>query len=79
MAKRIRFLMVGGFLGAGKTTTLGRLAQIYRQRGLNVGIVTNDQAANLVDTQLLRAHGHRVGEVAGGCFCCSFNDLTSTI
>jgi Ni2+-binding GTPase involved in maturation of urease and hydrogenase len=79
MAKRIRFLMVGGFLGAGKTTTLGRLARIYRERGLNVGIVTNDQAANLVDTQLLRAQGHRVGEVAGACFCCSFNDLTSTI
>ena len=27
--KRLRFIMVGGFLGAGKTTTLARLARFY--------------------------------------------------
>lgn len=79
MAKRMRFLMVGGFLGAGKTTTLGRLAQRYQAQGLNVGIVTNDQAADLVDTHLLRSQGYDVGEVAGACFCCNFNDLTATV
>src|SRR5579872_5590342 len=42
MKHRIRFVMVGGFLGAGKTTTLGRLARVYMERGLNVGVVTND-------------------------------------
>ena len=50
MAHRIRFIMVGGFLGAGKTTTLARLARYYAARGLNVGVVTNDQATDLVDT-----------------------------
>ncbi|TWT31837.1 GTP-binding protein [Blastopirellula retiformator] len=75
----IRFVMIGGFLGAGKTTTIGRLAQYYREQGLNVGIVTNDQATDLVDTQLLRSQGFRVGEVAGACFCCNFNELTGTV
>ncbi|MCC9605022.1 cobalamin biosynthesis protein P47K [Blastopirellula sp. JC732] len=75
----IRFVMIGGFLGAGKTTTIGRLAQHYREQGLNVGIVTNDQATDLVDTQLLRSQGFRVGEVAGACFCCNFNELTGTV
>ena len=46
--------MVGGFLGAGKTTTLARLARHYMQQGKRVGIVTNDQAADLVDTNSLR-------------------------
>jgi G3E family GTPase len=76
---RIRFVMLGGFLGAGKTTTIARLAQAYQQQGLKVGIVTNDQATDLVDTQSLRAQGFDVGEVAGACFCCNFNDLTQTV
>ena len=79
MAHRIRYIMVGGFLGAGKTTTLGRLAAHYRDQGLNVGIVTNDQAADLVDTNTLRAQGFDVGEVAGACFCCNFDELMDTI
>lgn len=75
----IRFIMLGGFLGAGKTTTIARLARTYQDQGLKVGIVTNDQAADLVDTHFLRAQGFEVGEVAGACFCCKFNDLTETI
>lgn len=74
-----RFIMIGGFLGAGKTTTIGRLAKQYQDQGLKVGIVTNDQAADLVDTNLLRAQGFDVGEVAGSCFCCNFNALTETV
>ena len=78
MAHQIRYIMVGGFLGAGKTTMLGRLASEYTARGLNVGIITNDQATDLVDTNSLRAQGFRVGEVAGACFCCNFNELMET-
>ena len=75
----IRFVMIGGFLGAGKTTTIARLARAYQRRGKNVGIVTNDQATDLVDTQMLRSQGFDVGEVAGSCFCCNFNGLMGTI
>ncbi len=74
-----RFILVGGFLGAGKTTTIARLARTYTDQGKRVGIVTNDQAADLVDTLSLQAQGFDVGEVAGACFCCSFNELTSTL
>lgn len=79
MSHRIRYIMVGGFLGAGKTTTLSRLARHYTNQGLNVGIVTNDQATDLVDTNTLRAQGFDVGEVAGACFCCQFNELIGTM
>lgn len=74
-----RFIMIGGFLGAGKTTTVSRLARHYSSQGLKVGIVTNDQATDLVDTNNLRSQGFDVGEVAGSCFCCNFNELTATV
>lgn len=75
----IRFIMVGGFLGAGKTTTLGRLARHFMGRGQRVGLVTNDQAQDLVDTHTLREQGFSVEEVAGACFCCKFDDLLEKV
>ena len=79
MSTNPRFIMIGGFLGAGKTTTIGRLAKHYQTQGKRVAIVTNDQATDLVDTNLLRSQGFDVGEVAGSCFCCNFNELTRTV
>lgn len=76
---QIRYIMVGGFLGAGKTTTLAQLARRYTDAGQRVGIVTNDQATDLVDTNALRSQGFDVGEVAGACFCCHFNELVDTL
>jgi Ni2+-binding GTPase involved in maturation of urease and hydrogenase len=77
--KRLRFVMVGGFLGAGKTTTLARLARLYQGHGQRVGLVTNDQAADLVDTSSLRSQGLAVEEVPGACFCCRFDDLVGKV
>jgi len=77
--KRLRFMMIGGFLGAGKTTTLARLARFYTDRGQKVGLVTNDQAADLVDTTSLRSQGFAVEEIAGACFCCRFDDLVDRV
>lgn len=70
-----RYIMIGGFLGAGKTTTVGRLAKYLSDQGLKVGLITNDQAGGLVDTKLLRGQGFATEEIAGGCFCCRFNTL----
>jgi G3E family GTPase len=75
----IRFIMLGGFLGAGKTTAMARLARFYTGRGQRVGLVTNDQAQDLVDTHALREQGFNVAEVAGACFCCKFNDLLEQV
>ncbi len=72
---KARYLMIGGFLGAGKTTAVGRLAQHFTQKGLRVGLITNDQGSGLVDTTLLRARGFATEEIPGGCFCCRFNSL----
>jgi G3E family GTPase len=68
-------MLVGGFLGAGKTTLLAKVAERLMSQGKRVGLITNDQAANLVDTAALEATGSPVEEVSGGCFCCRFDDL----
>ncbi len=70
-----RYIMIGGFLGAGKTTAVGKLAQHLTQNSVRVGLITNDQAGGLVDTKLLRSQGFATEEIAGGCFCCRFNTL----
>jgi Ni2+-binding GTPase involved in maturation of urease and hydrogenase len=67
--------MIGGFLGAGKTTSVGRLARHLSGQGLRVGLITNDQGRNLVDTAMLRSQGFATEEIPGGCFCCRFNSL----
>src|SRR5262249_51956144 len=75
----VRFVMVGGFLGAGETTALARLARGYQAEGPQVGLVTHDQAHDLVDTNSLRAQGFSVQEVPGACFCCRFEDLVEKV
>src|SRR5919112_1446056 len=70
-----RYIMIGGFLGAGKTTAVAQLAASLHARGLRVGLITNDQGSGLVDTSVLRARGFATEEIPGGCFCCRFNSL----
>ncbi len=70
-----RYIMIGGFLGAGKTTAVAQLAATLHARGLRVGLITNDQGSGLVDTSVLRARGFATEEIPGGCFCCRFNSL----
>jgi G3E family GTPase len=72
-----RYVMIGGFLGAGKTTAVLRIAEQLSRDGLRVGLITNDQSYGLVDTAMLGAHGFPVEEITGGCFCCKFNSLVA--
>ena len=72
---KTRLIMVGGFLGAGKTTTLDQVARRLTERGSRVGLITNDQSQGLVDTAFLSQANLPVEEVTGGCFCCKFTSL----
>jgi G3E family GTPase len=74
-----QLILVGGFLGAGKTTLLIQAVERLARQGKRVGLVANDQAADLVDTELLKDTGSKVEEVAGGCFCCRFPDMISAM
>ena len=69
------YVMIGGFLGAGKTTAVLRLARHLSDQGKSVGLITNDQSFGLVDTAMARSQGFPVEEITGGCFCCRFDSL----
>lgn len=70
-----RLILVGGFLGAGKTTLLWEAAHNVMKKGQRVGLITNDQAPELVDTAILSRDEVKVAEVNGSCFCCNFPGL----
>ncbi len=44
-----------------------------------MGLITNDQAPELVDSAILSLSGLRVTEVSGSCFCCNFEGFTKAI
>ena len=77
--KQVQLILAGGFLGAGKTTLLERTARRLMEQGRRVGLVTNDQAPELVDSEMLRQGRLAVAEVAGSCFCCNFNGLVDAL
>jgi len=68
-------VVVGGFLGAGKTSLILTAARLLGQRGLRSAIITNDQGNELVDSLYAKTRGVLSGEVTGGCFCCRFSKL----
>ena len=71
--------VVGGFLGAGKTTLILKAARLLQARGVRTAAVLNDQGDDLVDTELARRSGVAAEQVAGGCFCCRFPDLLDAL
>jgi CobW/HypB/UreG, nucleotide-binding domain len=70
-------VVVGGMLGAGKTSLIVAASRRLVEQGRRVGVVTNDQGSGLVDTALVRAAHVPVAEVSGGCFCCRLSHLLS--
>jgi hypothetical protein len=72
-------VLVGGFLGAGKTTLILAAAKELNRRGLRCAVITNDQGEALVDSASVSESGLPHGEVTGGCFCCRFSKLMETI
>lgn len=75
MTNKARYIMIGGFLGAGKSTAVLALARYLKDQGKRVGLITNDQSVGLVDTTMMKTAGFATEEIAGGCFCCRFDSL----
>ncbi len=76
----MKIVILGGFLGSGKTTVLLRLAAYavgnHEGSGVPVAIIENEIGDVSVDTKLLG--GYEVRELFSGCICCTLaGDLTS--
>ena len=72
-------ILLGGFLGSGKTSLMLKLAEKLEGLGKRVSLITNDQGEGLVDTKIALASGFTAQEITGGCFCCSFSSLLGTL
>ena len=79
MRSNVKIILAGGFLGAGKTTLLWKASQYLMKRGKKTGLITNDQAPELVDSKMLIINGLKVEEVSGSCFCCNFNGFIDAV
>ncbi len=75
MTDRPWLSVVGGFLGAGKSTLILAAARELERRGRKSAVILNDQGESLVDTVFARQNGLDAAEVTGGCFCCRFGEL----
>ncbi len=75
----MRVQILGGFLGAGKTSVARSLAAELRKAGDRVAIITNDQGQSIVDTELCRDDAEHIFEIGGGCFCCRYPELESAL
>jgi hypothetical protein len=72
-------VIVGGFLGSGKTSLILAAARILEQRGRRCAVILNDQGDELVDMRHADTQGLVAREVTGGCFCCRFSRLMTVI
>jgi len=70
--------ILGGYLGAGKTTLVNHL--LRHADGLRLAVLVNEFGALPIDADLIEAQGDDIISIAGGCVCCSFgNDLTRAL
>jgi G3E family GTPase len=60
-------ILLTGFLGAGKTTTINRVLGWQHQR--RVGVIINELGRIDIDTRLVKGRAGDVLELAGGCVC----------
>jgi len=75
----MKLYLIGGFLGSGKTTAIRNACAQLMKENVNVGVITNDQGVQLVDTRFIRNANIPVMEVTDGCFCCNYDKVDSLI
>ena len=70
--------VVGGYLGAGKTTLVNSL--LRQADGRRLAVMVNEFGALPIDASLVEAADDRIVSLTGGCVCCSYGeDLVSSL
>ena len=78
MQQPLAVTIVGGYLGAGKTTLVNHL--LRHANGRRLAILVNEFGALPIDEDLIDAKSEDLISIAGGCVCCSFgSDLTAAL
>ena len=78
MTQSVPALLIGGYLGAGKTTLVNHL--LRHADGRRIAVLVNDFGEVSIDADMIVGAEGGVLSLAGGCVCCSFgSDLVGTL
>lgn len=69
---RVPLVVLGGYLGAGKTTLINQL--LRGAAGRRIAVLVNDFGDVNIDAELIEGASNGVLALSGGCVCCSFGD-----
>jgi G3E family GTPase len=70
--------VIGGYLGAGKTTLVNRM--LRQANGLRIAVLVNEFGELPIDADLIESRNENVINIAGGCVCCSYgSDLMAAL
>lgn len=67
----MQIIIIGGFLGSGKTTTLLNLGKILTEQGNKIAIIVNEIGEVGLDGTILSTSGIQTREITDGCICCT--------
>ena len=80
LLRRVPVLVLGGFLGSGKTTVVRHLLAEAQRTGRRLAVVSNEFGALGIDAALIGNRSDDLVELAGGCVCCTLsNELRDTL
>ena len=75
---RLPVTLIGGYLGAGKTTLVNHL--LRHADGRRLAVLVNEFGDLPIDGGLIEARDDNLINIAGGCICCSFgSDLVAAL
>jgi G3E family GTPase len=73
---RIPVLVIGGYLGAGKTTLINNVLSTATQR---IAVVVNDFGSVNIDASLIREKHNDTIELTNGCICCAVGESLADV
>ena len=78
MTGKIPITLIGGYLGAGKTTLVNHL--LRNADGRRLAVLVNEFGELPIDADLIEARDGNLLSISGGCICCSFgSDLLGAL
>lgn len=67
----MKVMIIGGFLGSGKTTAIQRISRQLNDAGKRTAIIVNEIGETGLDGETLKSPGIITRELTSGCICCT--------